>query len=137
MTETKVNAAAGAATGAGVVITPLVLYIMSKVGEDPTDPLTVAAATVVGGLVVGGVTWLAGWLTRSSTSVVSTGFSPTAIPDDAVLRQRIKAEVTAHRGTYHADPAVDGGHGGLGHLLYVLAIVLVAALIVVAVGRIF
>jgi peptidoglycan/LPS O-acetylase OafA/YrhL len=76
-TETKVNVAATAAAGGGLVLHPLVLYLMTRLlGEDPTDPLVVGAATVIAALLVAAVTWWAGRAKRSATSAVSEGFDP-------------------------------------------------------------
>lgn len=82
--ESKVAAGAAAA----VVFVPTTKWLLGLFDIAIDD--TAALGLVVVFILLGGYFW------PSRTSVRSSGFSPLAIPNDAELRQRIKAEVDTH-----------------------------------------
>lgn len=85
--EIKAAAAAGAATASSALAAVLLYVLVLTTGADPADPLVGSAAAGAAMLLVGGATWLAGWRTRSTTSVVSDGFDLAAQP--AEVQQRV------------------------------------------------
>ena len=108
--ESKTTAAG--VTGAAAAV------LLWAVNEFTTVDMDAAVAMSI--VVV--VAWAGSYLMPSKTSVTSSGFAPTSIPFDPVLRQRIKAEVTAHPDGPKAprDKRNELGHGSAPYVVWVL-----------------
>lgn len=116
--ETKTTAAG--VTGAAAAV---LLWAVTEFTDVDMDATVATAIVVV-------VAWAGSYLMPSKTSVASSGFSPLAIPADAELRQRIKAEVTAHPDP--PPPPRDKHHElGYGVVEMVIGVLLVIILVVV------
>ena len=108
--ESKV-AAAAAAVG---IFVPTIKWLLALVGVAIDDLAALGLAVLLA--LLGGALW------TSKTSVVSSGFSPLAIPRDAELRQNIKAEVTSHPDgpSPVRDKRHELGHGSAPYVVWVL-----------------